>query len=151
MKAHWSVGAATLGGIGRLKPAPGTWGSAASLLLFWWIWPTSIVHQATLTIALAAAAIAICGRAEQEAQAHDPGWIVLDEAAGMAVSLIGLPRAFLPWLLAFGAFRLFDISKPFPAGVSQKLPGGWGVVTDDLIAGLYAAGLIHVLVHFFPI
>ena len=69
---------------------------------------------------------------------HDPAHVVIDEVMGVAVSL-----AFVPWTLytiaaGFVLFRVFDITKPFPARRSEKLPGGWGIVMDDVVAGIYA-------------
>ncbi len=73
----------------------------------------------------------------------DPGAIVIDEAAGMLVALYGCASPGWNLLLAFGAFRVFDIFKPWPVGASQRLPGGWGIVADDLLAGLYALAVVH--------
>lgn len=80
----------------------------------------------------------------------DPGQIVLDEAAGMLVALYGLTG--LDWRLpaAFVLFRVFDILKPFPVGWLQGLPGAWGVLADDLLAGLYALAGWRLLAHFLP-
>ncbi len=72
----------------------------------------------------------------------DPGLIVIDEVAGMMVSVALVPRTVPVLVCAFFLFRLFDIWKPFPARDSQSLPGGAGVMVDDLIAGLYALLLI---------
>jgi len=72
----------------------------------------------------------------------DPGLIVIDEVAGMMVSVALVPRTVAVLVCAFFLFRIFDIWKPFPAGDSQSLPGGAGVMVDDLIAGLYALLLI---------
>ena len=74
---------------------------------------------------------------------RDPGRIVIDEAAGQLIALYGLTG--LDWLhigLAFAGFRFFDIVKPWPINVSQRLPGGWGVVIDDVLAGFYTLGLL---------
>lgn len=68
---------------------------------------------------------------------HDAGRINWDEVIGMLVSIIALPKTWIVYLAAFMLFRLLDIVKPFPANASQKLPGGWGVMTDDVIAAVY--------------
>ena len=68
----------------------------------------------------------------------DPGVIVIDEVAGMMVSVLTLPRTIPVLLTAFVLFRIFDVWKPFPARASQSLAGGFGVMVDDLIAGFYA-------------
>lgn len=69
---------------------------------------------------------------------HDASRIVIDEVVGMQVILLGTSPTGLGLVAVFFLFRLFDILKPFPAGRSQRLPGGWGVVTDDVVAGAYA-------------
>ena len=77
---------------------------------------------------------------------HDPGRIVIDEAAGFLFAAYGVePGQWPQFLAALAAFRLFDILKPFPVNVSQRLPGAWGVVVDDVLAGLYALGLVRLL------
>lgn len=81
-------------------------------------------------------------RVERVLGRKDPGVIVIDEVAGMLLSVIGLPRSIAVLVTAFLLFRLFDIWKPFPARESQALSGGMGVMVDDLIAGLYALVLI---------
>jgi phosphatidylglycerophosphatase A len=78
------------------------------------------------------------GREEAYLGRLDPGCLVVDEVAGMLVALVGLP-VHLGWVLAaFFLFRVFDIWKPYPIDHLQRLPGGFGVVADDLLAGLYA-------------
>ena len=68
----------------------------------------------------------------------DPGAIVIDEVAGMALSVVALPQTWGVLLAAFVLFRVFDVLKPYPANALQRLPGGPGVMLDDLVAGLYA-------------
>ena len=72
----------------------------------------------------------------------DPGAIVVDEVAGMTLSVLAVPLSLPALLAAFLLFRVFDVVKPFPANVSQRLRGGLGVMADDLIAGLYALALV---------
>ena len=81
-------------------------------------------------------------RVERVVGTKDPGIIVIDEVAGMLLSVLTLPRTIPVLITAFVLFRLFDIWKPFPARESQSLTGGLGVIVDDLIAGLYALVLI---------
>ncbi len=82
---------------------------------------------------------------------HDARCIVIDEIAGMQMILVGAATGFAGALAAYFLFRIFDVLKPFPAGISQKLPGGLGVVADDLIAGLYARLVLVILSVIFPI
>ena len=143
---------ATFGGVGLIRPAPGTWGSAAALPLGW------VLHGlgGFPLLALATFAVAALGwwaaRAEEAATgSHDESAIVIDEVAGQWIALwplsLGLNHAGVdPWLFpwpgwlgAFLAFRLFDIWKPGPIGWADRQPGATGVMLDDLIAGLAAA------------
>ena len=71
--------------------------------------------------------------------------VVIDEVAGMLVTLLAVPVGLAGAVVGFLAFRLFDIVKPFPARQAERLPGGWGVMTDDLVAGVYAQGLLRLL------
>ena len=143
---------ATFGGVGLIRPAPGTWGSAAALPLGW------VLHGlgGFPLLALATFAVAALGwwaaRAEEAATgSHDESAIVIDEVAGQWIALwplsLGLNHAGVdPWLFpwpgwlgAFLAFRLFDIWKPGPIGWADRQPGATGVMLDDLIAGVAAA------------
>jgi phosphatidylglycerophosphatase A len=80
---------------------------------------------------------------------HEPGQVNWDEVVGMMVALIGLPHHGIIYLSAFFLFRFFDIIKPQPANASQKLPGGWGVMSDDVIAGVYTNVLLQILIILF--
>lgn len=132
-----ALAVATLGGVGRAPVAPGTVASALTALVLWLV-PFSVVGLALLVVAVTAAGTWAAEHAERALGAKDPGVIVIDEVAGMALSVLGLPLTAPVLLVAFVFFRVFDVVKPFPAGRSQALRGGAGVMVDDLIAGLYA-------------
>jgi phosphatidylglycerophosphatase A len=125
-------------GAGFSPVAPGTAGSALAAGLIWlsgslWNTPTALV---VITITYFAGAAA-CSVAEKS-WGRDDGRMVIDEVAGMCLAACTLP-AHSPWLIvAFLLFRVFDIVKPFPARQAENLPAGWGVMTDDIVAGLYA-------------
>ena len=126
-------------GVGRLPVAPATWASAVVALL---LLPDAVRAQLVLGAAILVVtplAIWASGEAEKEL-GHDAHPIVIDEFAGMLVAVLGVPHgAGSPALLlasAFLIFRVFDIAKPFPIGRAQRRPGGWGVVADDLLAGV---------------
>lgn len=121
--------------------ASGTVGSAVALVLLWLI-PFSPKALIWATIVVTLLGIWSGGRVERLVGQKDPGIIVIDEVAGMALSVLFLPRTIPVLLVAFFLFRLFDIWKPFPAGESQALTGGLGVMVDDLIAGVYALVLV---------
>lgn len=149
---------ATLGGLGRVRFAPGTWGAAAGLLLSLAVtaaaaWAavrfapesTRAVRalEAALVAAVCLAGVPICSwAAEALGRGKDPGCIVLDEVAAMAATLLVVPPAArTPAVLAaaFLLFRLFDIAKPFPCDRCERLPTGLGIMADDWAAAAYAA------------
>lgn len=154
-------------GVGRVPFAPGTFGSVVGLL-----WFAVLLLTQTLwgflggLVGGVIAAVAICGKAERILQQRDPGSIVLDE-------ICAVPICFIPWVVTealhkgawpplqtffaaetwyftaviFVLFRLFDILKPWPVRQSQRLPGGWGVVVDDVLAALYVCVLSLIVFH----
>src|SRR5581483_1223123 len=135
---------ATVGGAGRSPVAPGTAGSAVALLLLWLV-PFSPAALVAFLVAVTRAGGWAGGRVERLVGETDPGLVVVDEVAGMTVSVLALPRTPSVLLAAFVLFRVFDVVKPFPAGRSQRLPGGLGIMVDDLVAGLYALLVLHAL------
>lgn len=142
LKKRWSVRLAVFFGAGRLPWMPGTWGSLAALVLFYPLLGHPWV-LAGVTVLLTAVAIPACTVAERVIGETDPPSVVVDEVVGMGVSMSFLPQQnpqyFIYYAIsAFVLFRLFDVWKPFPWRKAQDLPGGWGIVVDDLGAGLYA-------------
>jgi phosphatidylglycerophosphatase A len=149
---RWAFVVATFFGVGYGKPGPGTWGSVAALLL--WAacaWSLQPPPHALLLILLAGIAISIvlgvpaATIVARESGRKDPQFVVIDEVAGQWIALIGCPFDFRHALIALVLFRLFDITKPFPARQLESLPGGWGIVFDDVAAGLYAWGIAAML------
>jgi phosphatidylglycerophosphatase A len=152
---------ATLGGIGRIGFAPGTFGSVAGLLLavataaaagwlaervFPGIAGAAPACEAGIVAAICLAGVPICSRAATAlGRGKDPGAIVLDEAAAMAATLLVVPaNARTPAVLAAacGLFRVFDILKPFPCDRCERLPTGLGIMADDWAAAGYAAAIL---------
>jgi phosphatidylglycerophosphatase A len=148
---------ATFFGAGLGKPGPGTWGSVGALLLWaafaWLAHPsaatllTALLIGIVLSIALGVPAATIAAR---ESGRHDPGFVVIDEVAGQWIALLWCPVDWKHGLVALILFRLFDITKPFPARQLEALPAGWGIVFDDVAAGLYALGVGLLLQRFVP-
>ena len=99
-------------------------------------------------LAVTAIGVAAAYAAEARYRRRDPGLVVIDEVAGMLGTLLAVPVGLSGAVVGFLAFRLFDIVKPFPARQAERLPGGWGVMTDDLVAGVYAQGLLRLLLWF---
>jgi phosphatidylglycerophosphatase A len=116
-------------------------GSAVALILLWLI-PFSRPVLAWSLVVVIAAGLWAGGRVERVLGQKDPSIIVVDEVAGMMLSVVLLPRTVPVLLVAFVLFRIFDVWKPFPARESQALTGGLGVMIDDLIAGAYALILV---------
>jgi len=129
---------ATLGGVGRLPVAPGTWGSLAVLPLWWLLRPRGPVAYGLLVLALTLAGLWSAGSAAQLLGRRDHPAVVIDEAAGQLVALALLPPTWPAGLLGFLLFRVLDILKPWPLKALEHLPGGWGVMADDLAAGALA-------------
>ena len=121
--------------------ASGTVGSAVALVLLWLI-PFTLTALAITLGVLVVGGLWAGGRVERALGQKDPGIIVVDEVAGMVLSVLLLPRTIPVLLVAFFLFRLFDVWKPFPARESQAFTGGLGVMIDDLIAGAYALILV---------
>ena len=125
--------------IGYLPIAPGTWGSLLALPLHFFLSKLQPVAYGFSIAAIILLAIVAAGAAEKIIDQKDPGVVVIDEVAGMLVTMIGAPATPLAYLFGFCLFRFFDILKPFPVRWADRhLNGGIGVVADDLLAGLYA-------------
>ena len=132
-------------GSGLLRPAPGTWGSAAALLIGV-IWSFCGGIPLWFIIVTGILGIYICDSGEKQLGIHDAPEIVFDEWIGMWITLWQVPLVLMP--VAFLLFRLFDISKLGPIGKIQDLPGGLGIMADDVLAGI-AGRLILAAVMFF--
>jgi phosphatidylglycerophosphatase A len=137
---------ATALGAGYSPIASGTAGSAVALLILWLV-PFSRVGLVVFFVVVTVAGTWAAHVAEAAVGSKDPGVIVIDEVAGMTLSVLALPLPLtVPVLfVGFVMFRIFDVVKPFPAGRSQALRGGVGVMIDDIIAGLYALILLVAL------
>jgi phosphatidylglycerophosphatase A len=175
LKPRISILLATWFGLGYLPKAPGTWGSAGSaalaLLLSWlgfrsidtvtqlvpgrnfWTWGLVPGYgEVLIAVIISAVGVFVADRAAKYAQTKDPQWVVIDEVSGQLITYYLFfwitPLNWKSWLLGFILFRLFDIWKPFPARQLEQLPGGWGIMADDWMAGIYAAIVLQVALHF---
>lgn len=133
---------ASLGGIGFYTKAPGTLGSAAACLI-----------SAFINVNLAAIFIIIIlgvwssSRAEKILNKTDPGCIVIDEAVGVWLAALMLPKSFI--IPAFVLFRIIDILKPFPVYLCEKLPAGYGIMADDIAGGAIVNVLLRIFIYIF--
>jgi len=128
---------ATVFGVGYAPIAPGTFGSAAGLLL-WWLLPASTAVQAAAIIVIFVAGSWGGSVAERHFGRTDPGQVVADEVMGMLITLFLNPVGWLGALAGFLLFRVFDVIKPYPANRLEQLHGGIGVMADDAMAAVYA-------------
>jgi phosphatidylglycerophosphatase A len=124
-------------GLGFAPLAPGTAATIVLALLIRFLPAASTPVEVAIALSVTFAGVYLCHHAEKFL-GRDAGSIVWDEFAGFLVAMIALPHTWMAVALAFVFFRLFDIAKPFPIDASQRLSGGWGVVADDLLAGIYA-------------
>ncbi|HZQ91112.1 MAG TPA: phosphatidylglycerophosphatase A [Terriglobales bacterium] len=146
----WARAVATLGGIGHLRPGPGTYASAATALL-WWLLGTRLPAEWRVPAAIAwAAAATLIGipaatRVARAAGARDPQFVVVDEMAGQMVALVAAPLGWKSVLAGFILFRCFDVVKPPPVRQLERLREGAGIVLDDVGAGVYALIVMRLL------
>ena len=139
----WLIG--TFFGAGLLKPGPGTYGSAAALLL--WYGAAHLFHPSTTALAIATTIAAVTATligipaatiVARESGREDPGHVVIDEVAGQLIALIAIPADWRHAILSLLLFRLFDILKPPPIRQFERLPRGTGIMLDDVAAGVLA-------------
>lgn len=143
--AHWL---ATCGPVGKSRVAPGTWGSFLAIPLILSFGITMPVTYVALTVVLVLVAIWASGATSRELGVHDPPSVVIDEVCGMLVSFICLPIRWQTLISGFILFRVLDVWKPLPIRELERLPLGFGIVLDDVMAGIYANLLLQGLVHY---
>lgn len=134
---------ATAGGAGYFPFAPGTVGSAVGLLLFWPLQHAPVAVQIAATVVLFFASVLASARLARRLGVEDPGVVVVDEVVGMWVTLLLVPFTPVTAAAGFLLFRALDVFKPWPAREMESLPGGWGIMSDDVMAGLYANLLLQ--------
>ena len=151
-KTPWAWTLGTFFGSGLLKPGPGTYGSIAALLL--WFAAAHALHPPPLVLAVGTAVAALvvtllgipaASIVARESGRKDPGFVVIDEVAGQLIALIFAKPDWKHAVLALVLFRLFDITKPWPIRRLERLPGGTGIMLDDVAAGFLALACVHAL------
>jgi phosphatidylglycerophosphatase A len=130
-------------GSGYSPFAPGTAGSAVGLLFFWPLQWLSAPVQVGATLALFVAGVIASTRVARGVGIEDPGIVVVDEVVGMWTTLLFLPFTPANAIAGFVLFRVMDVFKPYPARQFESLPGGWGIMSDDVMAGIYANLLLR--------
>ena len=151
--SRWATLIATFFGIGRLRPGPGTWASAATVA----IWAAVAYELPSWLRTLVALAVAVfvtligipaATRVARASATKDPQVVVIDEVAGQLIALIAIPLEWKTFLASLILFRAFDIVKPPPVRQLERLPEGTGIVLDDVAAGIFALFVMHLLLHF---
>ena len=138
-------------GSGAARFAPGTFGTLVAIPLYWFIQPLSVLYYAMLTVVFFIVGIGLCGYAARKLGVHDHPGIVWDEVVGYLVTMFMAPAGITWIIIGFMLFRLFDIWKPWPIGwLDAKVGGGFGIMIDDVLAGIYAAALLQLLVFLLP-
>lgn len=141
----------TAGYTGLVPVAPGTAGSLVGLGLVILVRAAEQPELEPLVFAvILVVGVWAAGVAERHYGLEDPATVVVDEVAGMLLTLLWIPVGSGGLVLAFLAFRVFDIVKPFPARAAERLPGGWGVMADDMVAGVYAHAAVRLLAAVVP-
>ncbi len=132
--------------VGKLPVAPGTWGSIAAILPWLLIKDLDLTTYLAVVILLFIVGFFVAGSAEKILDTPDAGPIVIDEIVGMFITLTLAPDHPLAWFLGFLIFRLFDITKPFPASwFDRRINGGIGIMMDDVVAGIYAFASLQLI------
>jgi phosphatidylglycerophosphatase A len=151
-KTLWAWAIGTFFGAGLLKPGPGTYGSISAMLL--WFGAAHAFHPTPIALAIGTAVAALIATligiptatiVARESGREDPGHVVIDEVAGQFIALLFLPADWPHAILALLLFRLFDILKPPPVRQLERLPGGTGIMMDDVAAGVLALIVGHLL------
>jgi phosphatidylglycerophosphatase A len=142
---------ATVGGSGHAPIAPGTAGSAVGLALFWPLASLPSAAQVAACIVVFVLGAFASARVARGTGTKDPGLVVVDEVVGMWVTLVGLPFVPFTAVVGFVLFRTMDVIKPWPARALESLPGGWGIMADDVAAGAYAHMLLRVVLLVWPV
>ncbi|MEI6243612.1 MAG: phosphatidylglycerophosphatase A [Acidobacteriota bacterium] len=145
-----AVWIAAVGPLGFAPIAPGTFGSAAGILIYWLTRHWSTPAQLGLIVVVTVVGTWAATEAAKHFGREDPGQVVIDEVAGQLVTLAFTGAGVTAALAGFFIFRILDIIKPYPANRFERLHGGVGIMADDLMAGVYGCVLLQLLMHYFP-
>jgi phosphatidylglycerophosphatase A len=132
--------------IGFLPPCPGTFGSLEGLIIFWFLKNLSLIYQLFLILGIIIIGILSSDRVSKFLKVKDPDFVVIDEIAGMWIGVLG-KNTLIEFILAFIIFRIVDIKKPYPLKKSENLPYGWGIMSDDIIAGFLTNFFVTLLIY----
>ena len=131
-------------GSGAAPKAPGTWGTLAAVLIYWPLSQLSPDHYLLMLLVTSVMGIYICGQTARDLGVHDHGSIVWDEFVGFWITMFAAPVGWVWVVVGFVLFRFFDIIKPWPISwIDKKITGGFGIMLDDVIAGVMAAAVLQ--------
>lgn len=139
-------------GTGASPYAPGTVGTLLGIPLVWWMSDLNLYWYLGITFALYVVGVWVCAKTSNDIGVHDHSGIVIDEVVGYMITMILVPVNI--WTLAIGflLFRFFDIVKPWPIRwLDRRVEGGTGIMIDDVLAGIFALVVIHVMIHYIPL
>ena len=136
-------------GSGKVAKAPGTFGTLAAVPIVLLMQQLSLMPYLIITCICIIAGVYICGKTAKDMGVHDHGSIVWDEVVGLMITMLAVPDSW-EWLaIGFGLFRFFDIIKPWPIRwLDAKVHGGFGIMIDDVLAGIFALIGVQLFVHF---
>ena len=132
--------------IGFLPPCPGTFGSLEGLIIFWFLKNLSLINQLFLILGIIIIGIISSDWVSKFLKAKDPDFVIIDEIAGMWIGVLG-KNTLIEFVLAFIIFRIVDIKKPYPLKKFENLPYGWGIMIDDIIAGILTNFFVTFLIY----
>jgi len=134
-------------GSGAAPFAPGTFGTLAAIIPWFWLNTLSLPIYLLILVLATLIGIWLCGRTADDIGVHDHGGIVWDEFVGFWITMIAAPAGWIWLLTGFVLFRIFDILKPWPIRwADKKVSGGWGIMLDDILAGIYAFLVLQIIV-----
>ncbi|MFT5235510.1 MAG: phosphatidylglycerophosphatase A [Shewanella sp.] len=137
-------------GSGMMAKAPGTFGTLAAIPLYLLIAPLSLQWYLAVTLLSMVVGFYICGKAAKDMGVHDHGAIVWDEFVGLLITMIAAPAGWVWVVVGFVLFRFFDIVKPWPIRwLDAKVKGGFGIMIDDVLAGLFSFACLQGLAYYF--
>lgn len=133
-------------GAGFIPYAPGTWGTLVGMLAYWFLLPLTLWHYVLFVLLVTVFGIVLCDYTAKQLNVHDHPGIVWDEMVGFWITMIAVPYDIKYLLLGFLLFRFFDIYKPWPIRwLDQSVRGGLGIMLDDVLAGIFACSLLHII------
>jgi phosphatidylglycerophosphatase A len=148
---HLALAVSTFGFVGFFPVAPGTAGSLAALMLYAFVrWVGAPAFEALVILVVFGAGVWASTRTERLLGTADPGPVVIDEVLGMLMTLAWMPLSLTGVALGFVLFRVLDVIKPFPARRLEDAPGGWGIMLDDAMAGVYGYLALRLCVWMMP-